>query len=71
LSIVNGRVKRLVSEKGFGFIATEDGREYFFHRSGCHGAEFSDLREGQAVTLDRGAGRVAPLTSAVIVKRDP
>lgn len=59
MSIVNGRVKRLVSEKGF------------FHRSGCHGAEFFDLREGQAVTLDRGAGRVAPLASAVIVKRDP
>ncbi len=70
MSIVNGRVTHLVSDKGFGFIAAEDGREYFFHRSGCHGSAFSDLREGQAVTLDSGAGRVTPLASAVVAKAD-
>jgi cold shock protein len=68
VSTVNGRVKRLVNDQGFGFIAADDGREYFFHRSGCHGAEFGDLREGQAVTLDCGAGRVTPLASEVIPK---
>jgi CspA family cold shock protein len=29
-----GTVKKVVSERGFGFIAAEDGKEYFFHRSG-------------------------------------
>ena len=70
MSTVNGTVKGLVSDKGFGFIAAEDGREYFFHQSGCHGTSFSDPREGQAATLDRGAGRVTLLATAVISKDD-
>ena len=32
---MNGTIKRLVSDKGFGFIAASDGNEYFFHRSAC------------------------------------
>ena len=30
---LNGTIKRLVSEKGFGFVAAPDGNEYFFHQS--------------------------------------
>ena len=29
-----GTIKKLVSDRGFGFIAAEDGKEYFFHRTG-------------------------------------
>ena len=32
---MNGTIKRMVSDKGFGFIAAEDGSEYFFHQSAC------------------------------------
>jgi CspA family cold shock protein len=28
-----GTVKKLVSERGFGFITGDDGKDYFFHRS--------------------------------------
>jgi len=28
-----GTIKRVVHERGFGFITGEDGTEYFFHRS--------------------------------------
>ena len=28
----NGTIKKLVIERGFGFIAADDGQEYFFHR---------------------------------------
>ena len=51
---MNGTIKRLVSDKGFGFIAAGDGNEYFFHQSACSQTAFDDLREGQAVTFDRG-----------------
>ena len=44
---MNGTVKRLVSDKGFGFIAAEDGNEYFFHRSGT--ADFDRLDTGVKV----------------------
>lgn len=59
MATMNGTIKRLVSEKGFGFIAAGDGNEYFFHQSACAGA-FDDLREGQTVTFDKGDGPKGP-----------
>lgn len=56
---MNGTIKRLVSEKGFGFVAGEDGKEYFFHQSACEG-QFDQLREGQAVTFNTGQGPKGP-----------
>lgn len=43
-----GTIKRLVVEKGFGFIADPQGTEYFFHRSSCVGS-WDGLYNGQAV----------------------
>jgi CspA family cold shock protein len=57
---MNGTIKRLVADKGFGFIAAADGTEYFFHQSACTQTDFSQLREGQAVTFDRGQGPKGP-----------
>jgi cold shock protein len=57
---MNGKVKRLVTDKGFGFILAEDGSEYFFHQSACNGCRFDDLREGQAVTFSKGQGPKGP-----------
>jgi CspA family cold shock protein len=57
---MNGTIKRLVSDKGFGFIAAGDGTEYFFHQSACTGTAFDQLREGQAVTFDVGHGAKGP-----------
>jgi len=48
---INGTIKRLISDKGFGFVMADDGTEYFFHQSACAGARFEDLREGQALTF--------------------
>ena len=60
MASINGTIKRLVSDKGFGFIAAGDGTEYFFHQSACTGVSFSELREGQSVTFDRGQGPKGP-----------
>lgn len=57
---MNGKVKRLVGEKGFGFIAADDGNEYFFHQSACGPGVFDGLREGQAVTFEKGQGPKGP-----------
>jgi len=56
---MNGTIKRIVNEKGFGFVEASDGREYFFHQSGCNG-QFDQMREGQAVTFDTGQGPKGP-----------
>ena len=57
---MNGTVKRLVSAKGFGFIAADDGNEYFFHQSACRNTPFDNLREGAAVTFEKGTGPKGP-----------
>jgi CspA family cold shock protein len=46
----NGTIKKLVSDRGFGFIAADDGKEYFFHRSGTE-SDFDSLRAGEGVTF--------------------
>ncbi|HVW05554.1 MAG TPA: cold shock domain-containing protein [Vicinamibacterales bacterium] len=58
MAAVNGKIKRLVADKGFGFVADESGREYFFHQSACE--SFRSLREGQAVTFEPGQGPKGP-----------
>src|SRR6266566_3092819 len=60
MAAMNGTVKRLVSDKGFGFILADDGNEYFFHNSACQGTRFDELREGQAVTFEKGQGPKGP-----------
>jgi CspA family cold shock protein len=61
-----GTIKRK-TDKGFGFIAAEDGTEYFFHQSGCVGTRFDDLREGQRVTFTVGHGPKGPRAENVQV----
>lgn len=57
---LNGTVKRLVNEKGFGFVAAADGQEYFFHQSACAQGQFDTLTEGQSVSFDKGQGPKGP-----------
>ena len=57
---LNGTIKLLVSDKGFGFIAAPDGNEYFFHTSACVGMRFDDLRQDQAVSFEKGQGPKGP-----------
>jgi cold shock protein len=56
---MRGTITRVVTEKGFGFIAAE-GVEYFFHRSACLDAVFDQLREGQVVSFEIGQSAKGP-----------
>ena len=58
-----GTIKKLVSEKGFGFISTQ-GDDVFFHRSAVDGA-FEDLREGDTVEYTDGRGPKGPCAEKV------
>ncbi len=53
-----GTIKKLVADRGFGFIAAEDGKEFFFHRSGTEG-DFDSLRGGEKVTFEIEVGEQA------------
>ena len=65
MATLNGTVKRLVSDKGFGFVAADNGSEYFFHQSGC--AQFDSMHEGQNVTFEPGQGPKGPRAENVRV----
>ena len=56
MAATNGTIKRLVRDKGFGFIATGGNEEYFFHSSAVRDSRFDDLREGQTVSFEANRG---------------
>lgn len=48
-----GRIKKLVKDRGYGFIRDDDGKELFFHRSQVQTpASFEGLGEEQPVEFD-------------------
>jgi cold shock protein len=54
-----GTIKRK-TDKGFGFIQTESGKDMFFHSSNVEGAGYESLREGQKVSYNEGRGPKGP-----------
>lgn len=60
---MNGTVKRLVRDRGFGFIRDGAGNEWFFHRSGAQA--FDNLSEGDRVTFDEESSSKGPRASNV------
>ena len=47
-----GRIKKIIPDRGFGFVRADDGNEVFFHRTELTLVDFDNLEEGQAVEFD-------------------
>jgi len=62
-----GKIKRLVSDRGFGFIEGDRGEDLFFHHSAVQGATIEELREGQVVEYEVGRGPKGPCAETVRV----
>ena len=54
-----GKVKKVMSDKGFGFIEGQGG-DIFFHHSALVGVAIEALREGEQVKYDVGRGPKGP-----------
>jgi CspA family cold shock protein len=51
--VATGTIKKVVAERGFGFIAADDAKEYFFHRGGLDSSlDFDRLVGGEKVEFD-------------------
>ncbi|MFP5342295.1 MAG: cold-shock protein [Candidatus Limnocylindria bacterium] len=51
--MATGTVKKVIADKGFGFIAAEDEKEYFFHRSSVDSSlDFDRLIGGERVEFE-------------------
>jgi cold shock protein len=57
---MEGTIKRLIRDRGFGFIRSEDGQEVFFHRSALQGLDFDGLTEGERVAFELERGNKGP-----------
>jgi len=47
-----GKIKKLIRERGFGFISDTDGNEVFFHQSSVVDTKFDSLTEEQSVEFE-------------------
>lgn len=47
-----GKIKKLIRDRGFGFISDTDGTEVFFHQSSLIDVKFDALTEEQAVEFE-------------------
>ena len=60
VDVANGTIKRLVRDRGFGFIRDDGGQEWFFHRSSVKTGTFEQLNEGQRVSFDEEPSAKGP-----------
>ena len=51
--MATGTVKKIVADRGFGFITADDSKAYFFHRDGLdRSIDFDRLNGGEKVEFD-------------------
>lgn len=62
---MTGTVKWFNSEKGYGFITTEDGQDIFVHYSAISAEGFKSLNEGDQVQFEVTEGDRGPQASNV------
>jgi len=57
---MQGIIKKLNTEKGFGFISSEGGKDIFFHANDCTESNFADMQEGDTVTFETADSEKGP-----------
>jgi cold shock protein len=51
--VATGTIKKVVADRGFGFILADDAKEYFFHRSSLEpSVDFDRLTGGEQVQFE-------------------
>ena len=64
--MTTGTIKKVVSDRGFGFITAEDTKEYFFHRGALDSSlDFDRLQGGERVEFEVEASPKGPRASQV------
>jgi CspA family cold shock protein len=59
--MASGTVKKVISDRGFGFITADDGKDYFFHRGALEGGmDFDRLIGGEKVDFEVEASPKGP-----------
>ena len=62
-----GQVKWFNSDKGYGFIARDNGGDIFVHYSAVQGSGYRSLNEGDKVEFEVGEGQKGPAAQNVSI----
>jgi cold shock protein len=66
VTMTAGTVKKIVADRGFGFITAEDGKDYFFHRGELDPSmDFDRLIGGERVQFEVEASPKGPRATKV------
>jgi CspA family cold shock protein len=53
VNVATGTIKKVVADRGFGFITADDAKEYFFHRNSLDSSlDFDRLNGGEKVEFE-------------------
>ena len=64
--MATGTIKKVVSDRGFGFITADDAKDYFFHRDALDSSlEFDRLNGGEKVEFEIEQSPKGPRASRV------
>ncbi len=64
--MTTGTIKKVIADRGFGFITAEDAKEYFFHRDGLDASiDFDRLVGGERVLFEIETSPKGPRASQV------
>ena len=64
--MATGTVKKVIVDRGFGFIAADDEKEYFFHRGALDASiDFDRLVGGERVEFETEASPKGPRATRV------
>ena len=64
--MATGTIKKVVADRGFGFISAEDAKEYFFHRNSLDSSlDFDRLAGGEKVDFDVESSPKGPRATRV------
>jgi CspA family cold shock protein len=59
--MTHGIVRKLIADRGYGFITADDGKDYFFHRGGVEPTlDFDRLVGGERVAFEIEASPKGP-----------
>ncbi len=66
VDVTTGTIKKVIADRGFGFITAADAKEYFFHRAGLDTSlDFDRLNGGEKVEFEIEEGPKGPRASKV------
>jgi cold shock protein len=65
---LNGKIVRLVRDRGFGFIRVDGGKEIFFHSTAVLDGVFESMSEGGSVDFEMGRDASSDRERAINVR---